>query len=341
MAVSIIDPDNGAPTPDYLSGDAWVTGEAGDQSGAVCRADYRPTSGSADTSSFDITGFSNFAGYVIVQPQSAAYEHDGTKTGVANSAKVVVSAAYSKVIAVTDSDVKVYKMVIENTANVNEQARGVGVELASAEASVDRVVDSCLVISSGAGTPSSDCEGITFRGGTNCYVVNNIVYGPWYVGVLLYDKYHGVGVDNIAYNNTVIGATTNIAFEGGTDPDSRCINNICQDGGTDYDLHTMDSTSGNISEDTSSPQSGLREISLTFAGAGSDDYHLAAGDTDAIGAGTDLDGDAYYAITVDIDGDSRDASTPDIGADEYVAAGADASMPPPRAYRNLNHLLVR
>lgn len=56
---------------------------------------------------------------------------------------------------------------------------------------------------------------------------------------------------------------------------------------------------------------------LTFVDAANGDFHLAAGDTDAIDKGTSLSG----TFTVDIDGVTR-SGTWDLGADEYVAAGA-------------------
>lgn len=82
--------------------------------------------------------------------------------------------------------------------------------------------------------------------------------------------------------------------------------------GSDYNLSdiTSDAPGGNSVTAT-----------LTFADAANDDYHLASGDTSAIGAGTPISG-----RTLDIDGDTRDASTPDIGFDEYVAVGG-ATIP--------------
>lgn len=82
----------------------------------------------------------------------------------------------------------------------------------------------------------------------------------------------------------------------------------------------------NLSDDASSPDSGLRSKSITFADAGSQDYHLASGDTDAIDAGTDLGSVA----NVDIDGRDRDAQgdTWDVGADEFVSAGGGGGHAP-------------
>lgn len=78
-------------------------------------------------------------------------------------------------------------------------------------------------------------------------------------------------------------------------------------------------TATNLSDDATSPNSALRNKSITFENAAGDDYRLASGDTDAIDAATDL-GPGNWAK--DFLGRDRDAEGDiwDCGAHEFVAA---------------------
>lgn len=74
----------------------------------------------------------------------------------------------------------------------------------------------------------------------------------------------------------------------------------------------------------------VTSTTLTFVDAANDDYHLAAGDTAAIGAGVGPATDSDVPTT-DYDGDTRSGTTTDIGADLYASASfaidsTDASM---------------
>lgn len=71
-----------------------------------------------------------------------------------------------------------------------------------------------------------------------------------------------------------------------------------------------------LTQDASSPTVGLRSKTITFVDAANWDYHLAAGDTDAIGVGTDLSADSYYPFSNDGDNQSRSGAW-DVGADQY------------------------
>ena len=76
------------------------------------------------------------------------------------------------------------------------------------------------------------------------------------------------------------------------------------------------SSGGNLSDDTSSPESALRSKTITFENAAGNDYRLASGDTDAIGQG-----DASGTEPNDITNAARGTPS-DIGAFEYVAAAS-------------------
>jgi hypothetical protein len=97
-----------------------------------------------------------------------------------------------------------------------------------------------------------------------------------------------------------------------------CYNNSFGDYNNVSTISTSTSSTNNLAQDTTAPayNTYYTEKTLTFTDttAGSEDFHLVASDTDAIGKGADLSG----TFTTDIDGTTR-TGTWDIGADEYVA----------------------
>ena len=149
-------------------------------------------------------------------------------------------------------------------------------------------------------------------------IANNIIYDLYKYGV---DIYQANATNNhTVFNNTVIDCSTNdfyLASDGGT---LTVKNNIAQGTATNYSGYGW-TTSNNISEDASSPDSGYQNMSVTFADETNNDFHLASSDTSAKDNGVDLSSDADYPLWRDIDGDDRTGGTWDIGADEYVSAG--------------------
>lgn len=168
-------------------------------------------------------------------------------------------------------------------------------------------------------------ENITRESGENCVKIvgqsvfrNNFIIGC---------KYHGLETNaktNVSakiYNNTIVGATGNglvVSLDSGSDTSTIELKNNLVTGSTtaDYSINVGSATyatATNISSDATSPQTGLRSKTITYVGGG--DYHLDAGETDAIDAGTDLTASGF---TNDFDGDER--GTWDIGADEIEEA---------------------
>jgi hypothetical protein len=122
------------------------------------------------------------------------------------------------------------------------------------------------------------------------------------------------------YNNTVYLCYTGIQGFSSASYPVTLKNNIAYNNVTDYNTTSWGSTStNNLSKDATAPalNTYYRNKTLTFTNntAGYEDFHLVAGDTDAIDKGADL-GSPY---NVDIDGTTR-SGTWDIGADEYVSA---------------------
>lgn len=158
--------------------------------------------------------------------------------------------------------------------------------------------------------------------------------------LLLYDSVDysfsyatGSGETATLYNITIINNTaTMIGLELAEDSPSALttmnVKNVLVTGanGTgalDYSITASLATfnhSNNISSDTSSPDVSFRSKTISYVNAGSDDYHLQSGETDAIDQGADL---SSAGVTDDLDKVSR-AVPYDIGAYEFVAAGTGA-----------------
>lgn len=168
---------------------------------------------------------------------------------------------------------------------------------------------------------SGNYGAVFFEGST---IRNSIFYGlhrPVYTSFASV----GAGIVTTYENNTIIGGVTdNLLFEresGSVDGTLILRNNISQDAtSSDYVLPggsvTLTSAT-NISSDATSPQAGLRNITLTFVDAAGDDYRLAVTDTDAIDAGTTIG-----SFSDDIDGTTRPSGSAwDIGAHEFIQAG--------------------
>ena len=130
----------------------------------------------------------------------------------------------------------------------------------------------------------------------------------------------------LLYNCTIVerGATGRslLLDENGAASTVRFKNLLLQGLGTNYILNdgTPDEALTILTRDTTSPTVGLRSKTITFVDATNWDYHLASGDTDAIGAGTDLSADSYWPFSTDGDGATR--SSWDVGADEYSSGVA-------------------
>jgi hypothetical protein len=167
------------------------------------------------------------------------------------------------------------------------------------------------------------CIGISVVGGNSTNqgrVWNNIIYG--------FNNGHASSTGITAsdavyiYNNTVYNCHVGIS---GSYSYPVLKNNICysNDGG-DYSGAVKNTATNNLSSDNTAPAYNTYYRSKTLAfvntGSGTEDFHLASTDTDAIDHGADLSA----SFTDDIDGQTR-SGTWDIGADEYVAAGGGSA----------------
>jgi len=164
---------------------------------------------------------------------------------------------------------------------------------------------------------------------TSAYLINNVIYNCWSQCVD-WNSTSTAGASLIAYNNTMYNCgeagesqgffTITCSDEIGT---VKLKNNILSSprngsayarNGTCYSL----TTGNNISSDDSSPDTSYRSKTISFTDAANGDFHTS--DTDSVGQGADLSGDATYAFSTDFERQSR-SGTWDIGADENAVTG--------------------
>jgi len=122
------------------------------------------------------------------------------------------------------------------------------------------------------------------------------------------------------YNNTIHNSDLAISDGGGGPSTMVSINNLISGSSGAYQ-GGCDSGSGYNATDLSATCGANNRTSQAFSfintTAGSEDFHLAVGDTGAKSFGTDLSADANLAFSTDIEGQSRElGGSWDIGADE-------------------------
>jgi len=181
----------------------------------------------------------------------------------------------------------------------------------------ETVIQNCLIKSDGVATGA---DGIAPTGNTSTQLtmVNNVIY-----------EFSGNGVskenfsDNTTYafyNNTVDSCGVGMRISSGFNSASRVFNNLLTNNTTDYSLTgTLSNTGGNVTSDATSPETALRNKTITYDNAAGGDYQTS--DTDIVDVGTDLTSDSLFPFSTDCIGVSR-GSNWDVGAFESVSAGA-------------------
>jgi hypothetical protein len=149
------------------------------------------------------------------------------------------------------------------------------------------------------------------------YVGNNFIYNFYSdLGGNAYGMFSTGFAQTKFYNNTLykvwIGAAGNT---GGGGTGILAKNNVAQACSVCYSGLFDGSSVTNISNDGTHPAGKTATVSFVSTTVGSEDLHLAAGDTQAVGYGTDVSADATYSLTVDIDNVVR-AIPFDAGADQ-------------------------
>jgi len=166
----------------------------------------------------------------------------------------------------------------------------------------------------GTGTAAKTLNALDSKNAIANIIVNNIVYDFVETGVS--DGGLGFIVKGLVllYNNTVVDS--DFGFESGAS--SNIPKNNVADGCTDGYVGSWGTGATNSSDIDGDAPNEVSFGSPSFENRGADDFHLASGDTQCRGRGTDLSADGGFAFSDDIDGDTRSAW--DIGADEFAGA---------------------
>lgn len=254
-----------------------------------------------------------FSGYAFTVDSTRYISITGQRSRVwdTNKYRLAVSSGSAVVDGVL-SFTRFIGMQIRNTGGY------VGLRQVSPSSGFTLTCEGCLFDWSGLTDRSVAC--VHLGGVTNKTVrlVNNICFGV--VRGLVNCQFTS-STTSVVYNNTVVvtgagNSAIDFASASGT---TYLRNNIVESANTCYTIGGTVTSSANISDDTSSPQTGLRSTTLSYANKAGNDYALSASDTAAIDAGTDLSADAQYAFSTDIEGSTRSGSW-EIGAMNYVAS---------------------
>ncbi len=193
----------------------------------------------------------------------------------------------------------------------------------------------CHARMTGTGTPYESAAFLRVSGDTaSTFIVENCAAHDMASGISITDA--AAAYTLIAYSNTFVNNVKGFDVYDSPNYTYRLKNNLCSGNTTaDYGVttFTLATTSllTNLSSDATSPNSALRNKTVTFVS--STDWHLASSDASAQDAGTDLSADPYNAFSTDFDNVTR-SGTWDVGADEYIAAGgATALFSVPSPYR--------
>lgn len=324
--MSVIDPDNDTGT-DYLSLSAFVTGEAGDQGAAAVLAEFRSSSGSADTTNAAVNGFSNYSSFDI-KPHTDNVDPGGVYSASSYRIEGTTVGAGSSVLAILDPDIIIDTLQVQATNSGGYSGtRAIHVNIAGTTRILNSIIKGVI---SGAG---SHTRGIELRAATtDAWIENTLIYdfvnsAESCFGILSISSTNpGVNV----YNSTIINCRTGLEVG---NPDSiLVVNTITQNCNNGFN-GTFDSNSDYNLSDLASDAPGSNSVnSSTLTFVGGDDYHLVSGD--AIGAGVGRGTDSNVP-QYDVDGDERPLiSTTDIGFDLFVAVGGLSIPVAMNHYRN-------
>lgn len=268
----------------------------------------------SDTTAVTVTGWTTSTTYTIRVYTPSGERHDGT-AGTGYRLEVSGSAG-TYALTMQEDDLWAEGLEIARTGT----KAGSLVATLSQGACANRI-SHCLIHDAGS-------QGITHIAGStgNVKIWNTIIYGTATHGI------EAQTVDYNVYNVSIVDCATTGGFtaflrSGGTCTAKNCLvqNPNVAAGGANYG-GTIGGTN-NLAADTTAPgTSPQNSKTVTFAGAGSNNFKLSSSDTVAKDQGADLSADATIAVTDDIIGTARpQGSAFDIGASE--AASAAAAVP--------------
>ncbi|MEA3398166.1 MAG: choice-of-anchor Q domain-containing protein [Patescibacteria group bacterium] len=236
--------------------------------------------------------------------------------------------------------IRIDGLQIDNISTVSGSNRGVIYNGADSENGSDFLISNNIIRAQYSGTTNAGA-GIQAapdldQNNEIIKIYNNIIYDIYntsnHVAINIYDG------SAYIFNNTVYNSRAGINSNSTANDDTKImVNNIVQcdvasSSFEDYIFVSNFISSYNIASDDTSPNNEFDNITIDFADAANDDFHLAETDTVAINAGVDLSSTSTLSFLDDIDGGTRNGDDKgwDIGADEvatkiYRSVGNDSS----------------
>ncbi len=323
----------------FSANDRWYTNNTCDSANyftisnigdsPIVVAKCRTTTGAADTAAVTIDGFTTSAtNYIKVWTDpNENYRHKGKwdegkyRLEITNSNGILINEDYATVdglqILLTGTDNSYNGSIRVGTLSVTNNSIKISNNILKGNIS-------------GAGEAK---EGIwiNYDGNAITSIWNNIVYG--FIGTDSKGVENNSQAEAYIYNNTILNNLTGIVASQGT---VIAKNNLAYNNAADYSGSFNASSSNNLSKDGSSPNTGSTDcgshyctnqtVAFISTTSGNDDFHLAASDSGARNAGTDLHADPNLPFSTDIDGNSRPSQDVwDIGADEWSGATYQSS----------------
>ena len=290
----------------------------------VCAA----TGGAADASVASTTG-KNLSTFTLTITAAAAHRASRQwSTAKYRLSRAQQFAPVLDLVAVGNTIVE--WLQIENTDSTGDNGQS-GVHVWPTGTSI-HTIQKCFIRSSGnAGGRAVSLHSAAAATGT--LRVGNCILKGFKQGVG--QEQYGATVSHVLYNVLCYGQSERGINFDNNEGANKWVKNVAIQGTPTACYYVLGGTvnsATDLTEDATSPQVGLRNLAIAFVDEAGGDFGLAAGDTAAKGAGTDLSGDAKWAITDDIDGNVRsvpwnigptqDALVPDTGFLE-LANGTD------------------
>jgi hypothetical protein len=253
----------------------------------------------------------NSSYFRIIRPAGVKGEaswqgHDGTP----NNGFTIQNTTDTTAIIINEANTQVQDLIAINAINSATVRNSFSLQNAGSFVG-------CIAKSTNAGSGTARGFGVASNGGG--FLINCLAYECELMG---FDFGVVVSQTMTAYNCTAYG-NGNTGFNirlavAGTVVLTNCLStaNVTKDFSSADTVNKVFTycASEDLTADDWGGAGNITEVSVTFANAAGDDYHLASTDTDVINQGTSLSG----TFTDDVDFETRDANW-DIGFDEYVA----------------------
>lgn len=263
----------------------------------------------SDTTEVNFTGWTtDSTRYIIVQSN---VPHGG----IWNTSAYRLTSAFTVAINIGVNYTRIQGIQITGTGSGDYGSNGIKI----ANGVTNVIIERNLIRSTYTGAQGSGTHyGIDVSPNLTAHKIsNNIIYGFANSGNNGKGLNSGIYAASYIYNNTVFNCDVGVA-DGG--PGALYKNNIVKTCDTDWSVSAVGTSNNNCSEDGTHPGTSGQTGAVTFVSeaGGSENLHLASGDTVAKANGADLSGDASYPISVDIDNVVR-SGTWSIGADQFIA----------------------